>query len=420
MKTILTIDESSQFREYMRLKLEDNNMEAPVAANAAEGITKIKNLHPDLIILDYHLSSPGYLEVLKQKKLNAISARAPVIILTQQIDQNRVIELVPYNVKKVFTKPVKIDILFSALSELLGVPFRMDKSPGIVETHVNEDIIFIEISKGLNEDKLALLKFKIIELIELYEIRVPKVVIMLFDIKLTHADVPNMMKLTETVIHASRARLHYIRVLTRDEFVKKFFTGQEEYKGIGIVDNLRSAMEGLVGSLGSEGQQVEVLGEKVLNSTKDTAGESIALHFGAESRARTAVNAESLKEIFQQCKIAAVDDDFVIQELIKNTFYTMGTTVNTYPDGAAFLEDLENKRFDLVFLDLMMPRADGFTVLQTMQTRGLNIPVIVLSSVTQRETMIRAFQMGIKSYLPKPLKPADIFKKAVEVLKPGL
>jgi DNA-binding response OmpR family regulator len=423
MKTILVIDESAQFREYMRLKLEDNNVEAATAANTQEGISKMKNLKPDLIILDFHLSQKGSMEVLKQKKLNPLTAKIPVIILTQQIDQKKILELVPYNVRKVFTKPVKIDALFVSMSEILGIPFKMDKNPGIVEVHVNDDIIFIEISKGLNEDKLDLLKFKIIELIELYEIRVPKVIIMLFDIKLTHADAPNMMKLLETVIHASRARLHYIRILTKDEFVKKFLAGQEEYEGIGVVDNLQSAVEGLLSALsgsGNEAQKAALIGEKILSSTGASDGESVSLHFNAEAKAQGALKTENLKELVQHSRIAAVDDDFVIRELIKSTFQNLGAEVKTFSDGAEYLESLGKEDFDLIFLDLLMPRADGFAVLNALQARGVSCPVIVLSAVTQRETVIRAFQMGIKSYLSKPLAPADIFKKAMEILRPSL
>jgi DNA-binding response OmpR family regulator len=52
-----------------------------------------------------------------------------------------------------------------------------------------------------------------------------------------------------------------------------------------------------------------------------------------------------------------------------------------------------------------------------MQVNHIEQPVIVLSAVTQRESVIRAFQMGVKSYLIKPLKPDDIFKKSLEILK---
>jgi DNA-binding response OmpR family regulator len=66
----------------------------------------------------------------------------------------------------------------------------------------------------------------------------------------------------------------------------------------------------------------------------------------------------------------------------------------------------------------MMPKIDGFQVLKTLEHRGIQQSIIVLSAVTQRETVIKAFKMGIKSYLIKPLKPDEIFKKAIEILKP--
>ena len=161
MKQVLIIDESPLFREYLRDKLTENGVEVTVAVNALDGISKIRNVGPDLIIMDYHLSRQGYLEVLKQKKDNPNAVRIPVIILARHIDQKRILELIPYQVKKVFTKPVKIDTLFATLQEILSIPFSTDESPGIVEVHVNDDIIFVEIARGLNRDKLDLLRFKI-------------------------------------------------------------------------------------------------------------------------------------------------------------------------------------------------------------------------------------------------------------------
>ncbi|AEF81370.1 response regulator [Leadbettera azotonutricia] len=418
MKQILIIDESPLFREYLRLKLADNGIEVSVGINAMDGISKMRNMAPDLIIMDYHLSKQGYMEVLKQKKANPNTVKTPVIILAQRIDQRRLIELVPFGVKKVFTKPVKIDALFITLSELLGVPFNIDESPGIVEVHVNDDIIFIELAQGLNRDKLDLLRFKIIELIELYEIRVPKVIVMLSDIKLSFADAPNMQKLLETVLQASRAKLHYIRVLTKDEFARQFIEGQKEYSGIEVVSNLQYAMDGLLQDIeqGMEyaEKKAELIGEKVLSAGNSTAEESMALKFDAEAKSFTM---EDIKESVQNLRIAVIDDDFIIQELIKNTFQKTGATVTTFSDGGEFIAAVDTEEFDLAFLDLMMPKVDGFEVLKALQSRDIRYPVIVLSAVTQRETVIKAYQMGIKSYLVKPLKPEDIFKKSMEILK---
>jgi DNA-binding response OmpR family regulator len=417
MKQILIIDESPLFREYLRLKLAENEIEVSVGINTMDGISKMRNIAPDLIILDYNLSKQGFMEVLKQKKTNPNTVNVPVIILAQHIDQKRLIELVPYNVKKIFTKPAKIDALFVTLAELLKVPFSIDESPGIVEVHVNDDIIFIEIAQGLNRDKLDLLRFKIVELIELYQIRVPKVIVMLSDINLSFADGPNMQKLLETVVRSSQAKLRNIRILTRDDFARQFIGGQKEYSDIEVVTNLQYALDGLLSEIARDdtGQQkAEIIGDKVLAADSAAGEEAMALKFHAEGRAS---GLETIKESLQNLRIAAIDDDRIIQELIKNTFAASGAVVKTYSDGSEFLASLDTETFDLAFLDLMMPKVDGFAVLRTLQARDIRYPVIVLSAITQRETVIKAFQMGIKSYMVKPLKPADIFKKSLEILK---
>jgi DNA-binding response OmpR family regulator len=421
MKQILIIDESPLFREYLRIKLTENDIEVSIGVNALDGIAKIRTLTPDLIIMDYHLSRQGCMEALQVKKANPNTVNIPVIVIAQRIDQKKILELVPYNVKKVFTKPVKIDALFITLSGILQVPFSVDESPGIVEVHVNDDIIFVEIAQGLNRDKLDLLRFKIIELIELYEIKVPKVIVMLSDIHLTFVDTPNIQKLLEVVMAASRAKRRYIRVLTRDDFVRQYIKGQKNYAEIEVVSNLQYAMDGLLSELDKSMEyaekKAEIIGDKILSAGQDAAGGAMQLRFEAESKPEK-LDMEAVRESMLNRRIAVVDDDLIIRELIKNTFQKTGAEIKAFANGSEYLETAEKEKFDLVFLDLMMPMVDGFGVLNSLRSKDIRQPVIVLSAVTQRETVIKAFRMGVKSYLTKPLKPDDIFKKALEILKP--
>ena len=418
MKQVLIIDESTLFREYLRMKLEENEIEASVGINAMDGIAKMKNQSPDLIIMDAHLSRQGYMEVLKQKKTSPNTANIPVIIMAQRMDQRRVIEMVPYNVKKVFTKPVKIDALFSTLSELMGVKFTIDTSPGIMEVHVNDNIIFIEIAQGLNRDKMDLLRFKILELIELYEIRLPKVIIMLSDINLSYADGPNLEKLLEIVIKTSKARQKNIRILTRDEFTRQFMAGRQEYSEIEVVTNLQYAIDGLLTEVNPHSDNIEtkaeIISSKILSADTANEEEALGLKFHVDSGK---VSVDAIRESVKNLRIAAVDDDFIIQELIKNTFRETGAAVRTFSGGNEFIAAAFKEDFDLVFLDLIMPSGDGFDVLKKLQTRDTRFPIIILSAVTQRDTIIRAYQMGVKSYLIKPIKPEDIFRKSMEILK---
>ena len=418
MKQILIIDETPLFRDYLKYKLEENSIEAITAINAMDGISKMRNVAPDLIILNYHLVRQGFMEVLKQKKAGPNTVNTPVIILAQHIDQKRLIELVPYNVKKIFTKPVKIDSLFATLSELLKIPFNIDESPGIVEVHVNDSIIFIEIAQGLNRDKLDLLRYKITELIELYEIKVPKVIVMLSDIKLGFADAPNMKKLLDTVVLASRTKLRYIRILTKDLFVNQYIKGQKEYSQIEVGDNLHYAMEGLLSEtdkgMDKADIKAEIIEDKILKAKHREEKEAMVLKFDAEARS---ARYELMKESLENLRIAVIDDDFIIQEMVKNIFTKLKATVYAYNNGKDFIDIIDTEDFDLAFLDLNMPYMDGFEVLRILQARDIHYPIIVLSAVVERETVIRAFQMGIKSYLVKPLKPEEIFKKSIEILE---
>ncbi len=422
MKHVLVIDESPLLREYLRIKLVEQGIEASVAINGLDGMSKMRSIMPDLVVLDYHLNRQSCLEVLEEKRKNPNTANIPVIVTAQKIDQKRIIELVNYNVKKVFTKPIRIDAFFKTLSELLGTEFQIDSTPCIVEAHVNDNIIFVEIAQGLNREKMDLLRFKIVELLDLYEIRTPKVILMMSDLKLEYPDGPNLQKLIDIILQASRAKHRDIRILTKDDFVRSYVKGRKDISDIDVLGNLQFALDGLLAELDPRmefgAKKAEIIGARVLSSTADAElTETVQLKFDAE--AKVAPDFESIKQEGKHLKIAAVDDDFVIQELLKTTFASIGASVVTFNDGADYLAAADKEDFDLVFLDLIMPKIGGFEVLTALLDRKIEQPIIVLSAVTRRDAVVQAFQSGVKSYLVKPLKPDAILRKAIEILKPN-
>jgi DNA-binding response OmpR family regulator len=64
-----------------------------------------------------------------------------------------------------------------------------------------------------------------------------------------------------------------------------------------------------------------------------------------------------------------------------------------------------------------MPGMDGFQVLKRLHAEDIDVPVIILSAISQREAVIKAFQAGVRSYLIKPLKPDQVLKKTMELVK---
>ena len=419
-KNVLIIDESDLFRDYLRGKLVSNSIDVETAINGLDGVVKLRNGLPDLVIIDYHLTRKSCKEVLEEKNRNPNTASIPVVLTAQKIDKNRLLELVPFNIKKVIMKPIKMDAFYATLSELLGVRFETDSTPCVIEAHVNDNIVFVEIAKGLNREKIDLLRFKIAELLELYAIRNPRILIMLADIDLSFVDGPNMELLLRTFLEQSQAKARHVKLLTNSSFAREFVRGRPEFAEIEVLANLQFAIEGLLTDFDPElemgDKKAQLVAERILSAQTNKSGnESVEMRFDQEGPKKFSI--ESMKEAGKGLAIAVVDDDFIIQELVKTTFGAISAQVSAFQDGKEFVDAVRSRSFDLVFLDILMPGMDGFQVLSRLHAEDIEVPIIILSAVSQREAVMRAFQAGVRSYLIKPLKPDQILKKTLEILK---
>src|SRR5262245_28239994 len=81
--------------------------------------------------------------------------------------------------------------------------------------------------------------------------------------------------------------------------------------------------------------------------------------------------------------------------------------VTTAVDGVEALELLKARPFDLVLLDIMMPKLNGYEVLERMKADESlrHIPVIMISAVDEIDSVIRCVELGAEDYLPKPFNP---------------
>ena len=114
--------------------------------------------------------------------------------------------------------------------------------------------------------------------------------------------------------------------------------------------------------------------------------------------------------------IAAVDDDVVVRQMMQTIFSSVRAKVSVFEDGESFLETLSEGKYDVVFLDIMMPGMNGMDVAIKMKQIDTKTPVVILSSVAQRDVVFEALQKGIKRYLIKPIKPELILRKTKEIL----
>tara|TARA_B100000614_G_scaffold133018_2_gene118489 strand:- start:1210 stop:2475 length:1266 start_codon:yes stop_codon:yes gene_type:complete len=416
MKKVLVIDESQLFRDYLKKKLEDYGFEVDVAVSGLDGGSKLRGSLPDLLITDYNLSRKSAVDLLKEKHQDPNARDIPVIMASAKVDRDALMEVARYNVRKFLTKPIRVDALLKAVSETLSVPVSIDTTPCIVEAHVNEDIMFIEVAQGLNREKVDLLRYKIHELLDLYELKNPKVLVLMTSIEVSTADSIKLSALFSTILEATGAMKRYFKVLTRSAYVREFLESRGDYSGIEVSGNLEDAMDGLLGRKIVSGPilaQVSDAREDVVarSAPKKQRGEAINMRFQEEHR-----SSFELSSLGDSVRLSIVDDDEVIQELIRSSFADTRVQIHAYGNGREFLDDDGALDSDLVFLDLMMPEMNGFQVLETLKARELRLPIIVLSALSKRETVVQALKMGVSSYIIKPLKPADVRNKASEIL----
>ena len=412
MKKILLIDDSELFREYLANKLAENGFEVVEARNGLEGSIKMRNELPDLVIMEYYLTRKSCIEILKEKESNKNVNRVPVIMISTKIDREKILSVAQFNVKKFFSKPIKLDALLQTVSGFLQVKVEIDNSPCIIEAHFNDDILFIEIALGLNAEKIELLKFKITELTQLYGVAAPKVLLMMSNIELKEAEGVKIDLLLKTILEQTGNRPSAIKILAASDYLKDFLRSNPEFRKIDIKESLDLAMDDLLGLKPDQIAHDEVVADRILSKSKPVydSEEAIELRFEQESH-----EAEG-KRLYPDANIAVVDDDMIIQELVKTVLDDTGWNISVFNNGKEFVNALGSNKFDLVFLDLMMPEMNGFQVLEFMKQKKIIIPTIVFSALTRKETVSKAMGFGVKSYIIKPLKPENLKSKALEVL----
>jgi len=117
-------------------------------------------------------------------------------------------------------------------------------------------------------------------------------------------------------------------------------------------------------------------------------------------------------------KILIAEDEKPMAHALDLKLKHSGFETKVVFDGQEALEAIKAEKFDLILLDLMMPKKDGFAVLTEMKNQQNTTPVIVLSNLSQAEDEERAKKMGAKDYFIKTDIPlTEIIEQIKKVLK---
>lgn len=114
-------------------------------------------------------------------------------------------------------------------------------------------------------------------------------------------------------------------------------------------------------------------------------------------------------------RILIVDDERPISNLIRISLTNAGYLCDVAEDGNQALEKIDNGKYDLILLDIMLPEVDGFELLEYI--RPLEIPVIFLTAKNAVTDRVKGLRMGAEDYIVKPFEIAELIARVEVVLR---
>ena len=115
-------------------------------------------------------------------------------------------------------------------------------------------------------------------------------------------------------------------------------------------------------------------------------------------------------------RILIVEDDFDISELLQSWLTEAGYQTAEAEDGLKALEVFESGQFDLVLLDLMLPRLDGFGVCEWIRKRS-DVPIVMLTALDGEDEQLRGYDLRIDDYVTKPFSMPVLLRKIGAILR---
>lgn len=107
-------------------------------------------------------------------------------------------------------------------------------------------------------------------------------------------------------------------------------------------------------------------------------------------------------------RILIVEDEQDIQELLEAYLGDAGYETATAGDGIEAVSRFQQEAFDLVLLDVMLPKLDGFTVLRRLRAEGSTTPVLMLTARSELTDRVNGLDSGADYYLTKPFEPKEL------------
>jgi DNA-binding response OmpR family regulator len=116
-------------------------------------------------------------------------------------------------------------------------------------------------------------------------------------------------------------------------------------------------------------------------------------------------------------KILYAEDDILMQKIVVRAFVRLGYEVTTVDDGQEAIDAIISEDYNLIILDLFMPKKSGFEVVEFIREElKSSVPVLIISRNHLEETIQQAYTTGASDYIVKPFSAEDLVVKVTKLL----
>lgn len=115
-------------------------------------------------------------------------------------------------------------------------------------------------------------------------------------------------------------------------------------------------------------------------------------------------------------KVLIVDDEKLIRNIIKEYCHNEGYITDEAEDGLEAINKVKENDYNIIILDLMMPKLDGYSCYDQIKSIK-NIPTIILSARSEEADKLLGFNLGVDDYMTKPFSPKELMARIKAVLK---
>ena len=124
-----------------------------------------------------------------------------------------------------------------------------------------------------------------------------------------------------------------------------------------------------------------------------------------------------IEEIEKELNILIAEDNIINQKVVKVLFKNLGYEIDIVSNGKEAINTINKKKYDIVFMDIMMPEIDGLEATREIRAMGYKMPVIALTADLGNETKKSAYDAGINEFVGKPIKSDQLKKIMIKWFK---